>query len=138
MDNCIFCKIVKGEIPARKVYEDENTLAFLDITPNTKGHSLVIPKTHVTDIYEIEPEKFAAVAKAAKKVAGLLKEKLGADACNLVQSNGEIAEQDVFHLHMHVIPRYSKDSVSLWMGVKEEKKKSESLNLDEILKQIIE
>jgi histidine triad (HIT) family protein len=106
---CVFCKIVNGEIPCFKIHETENTLAFLDISQNTIGHTLVIPKRHVENIFnldeELSKELFASVTKTAK----LLKDKLGFDAANLLNNNGEKAGQVVNHYHIHIIPRYGND-----------------------------
>jgi histidine triad (HIT) family protein len=111
--DCIFCKIVAGEIPATKVDEDERTIAFMDISPATRGHALVIPREHARDIHEIDPEDLAAVARTAQRVAKRAKANLGADGVNLLQSSGEHAWQTVFHLHVHVIPRYEGDPLKL-------------------------
>jgi histidine triad (HIT) family protein len=112
-DDCIFCKIVAGEIPAQIVYEDEQTLAFMDIAPATRGHALVIPKVHATDLWEIDQEQFAAVARTAHRLAQTLKERLQPDGVNLINSCRPAAWQTVFHLHIHVIPRYSGDPLTL-------------------------
>ena len=112
--NCIFCKIVKGEIPSNKVYEDDKTLAFLDINPVSRGHTLVIPKNHCTDIFDIEEEDAKAVISAAKKVADAVMRGLGAAGINLLNSNKKAAGQEVFHYHMHVIPRYENDGMRLF------------------------
>ncbi len=111
--DCLFCKIVAGEIPATRVYEDERTIAFMDINPGTRGHLLVIPREHAKDLIEIDPEDLAAVAKAAKIMAERVKERLEADGVNLINSCGSQAWQTVFHFHMHVIPRYSGDPLRL-------------------------
>ncbi len=114
MADCVFCKVVKGELPSYKIYEDEKTLAFLDIYPVYKGHTLVIPKIHTESISDISQSDLAAVAAASKKVAKLLKEKLNYDGVNLVQSNGKAASQVVMHFHMHVVPRFTGDGLNLW------------------------
>ena len=107
--DCLFCKIVAGEIPATRVYEDERTIAFMDINPGTRGHLLVIPREHAKDLLEIDPEDLAACAKTAKIMAERVRERLDADGVNLINSCGAQAWQTVFHFHMHVIPRYSGD-----------------------------
>ena len=112
--DCVFCKVVKGELPAYKVYEDEKTLAFLDIYPVYKGHTLVVPKVHTENISDISESDLAAVAATSKKVAKLLKEKLNCDGVNLVQSNGKAASQVIMHFHMHVVPRFINDGLNLW------------------------
>lgn len=111
--DCIFCKIVAGELPARIVDEDERTIAFLDIAPATRGHALVIPRAHSRDIFEAEPEDVRAVAAASQRLAGRIRERLGAEGVNLLNSSGQAAWQTVFHLHMHVIPRYRDDPLRL-------------------------
>jgi histidine triad (HIT) family protein len=111
--DCIFCKIVAGEIPSAIVDEDESTLAFMDINPATRGHALVIPREHVVDLLEIEPDELAAVMLAAQRLAVRVSERLGADGVNLLNSCGNAAWQTVFHFHVHVIPRYSGDPLRL-------------------------
>jgi len=113
---CIFCKIVAGEVPATKIAEDEHSLAFMDINPGTRGHALVIPKAHSADLLEIPEDDLARVTAMAKEIARRAKERLGADGVNLVNSCGADAWQTVFHFHMHVLPRYKDDTVKLpWM-----------------------
>jgi histidine triad (HIT) family protein len=111
--DCLFCKIVAGELPATVVAEDERTLAFMDINPATRGHALVIPREHAADLLEIGQEDLAAVAAAAKRLAACAKEALGADGVNLINSCGAAAWQTVFHFHVHVIPRYRDDPLKL-------------------------
>lgn len=106
--NCIFCKIVKGDIPAAKVYEDEHVLAFLDISQVTKGHTLVIPKVHQKDIFELSPDVASHLFSVIPKIAHGLKEAYQPKGLNLVNNNGESAGQTVFHYHAHLIPRYGK------------------------------
>lgn len=106
MTGCLFCRIVAGEIPARTVYEDETTLAFLDIAPWQVGHTLVIPKRHVEDVLS-DDAVLAELGPAIAKVGRLLKEKLGADACNVVSNAGAAAGQEVFHAHVHILPRHA-------------------------------
>lgn len=111
--DCIFCKILAGELPAQIVDEDEHTIAFMDIAPATRGHALVIPRVHSTDLLSIEAEDLSAVATAAQRLAARAKERLGADGVNLLNSCGASAWQSVFHFHMHVIPRYEDDPLRL-------------------------
>ena len=111
--DCLFCKIVAGEIPATRVAEDDRTIAFMDINPATRGHVLVIPREHAKDLLEIDPEDLVAVAKAAQRVAATMPERLGADGVNLLNSCGRAAWQTVFHFHVHVIPRYAGDPLRL-------------------------
>jgi histidine triad (HIT) family protein len=110
-NDCIFCKIVAGEIPSKKIYEDEQFFAFLDIFPAGRGHSLVIPKEHHTDIHSIPADLYGQLAASAKKVADLLQGKLGAEGTTIFQMNREAGWQTVFHIHMHVIPRWSGDGL---------------------------
>ena len=111
--DCIFCKIVAGELPVTIVGEDERTISFLDISPATRGHALVIPREHSADLLTVEREDLTAVALAAQRLTGRMKERLGADGVNLLNSCGAVAFQTVFHFHMHVIPRYEGDPVRL-------------------------
>jgi|SRR3989344_2289548 len=114
MNDCIFCKIVKGEIPSNKVYEDEKVLAFLDIGPVNKGHALVIPKEHYVNIYDIPENLLKNVIAAVKKVSKAVKKGVNADGINLNMSNDPSAGQVVMHFHMHVIPRFKNDNLKLW------------------------
>jgi histidine triad (HIT) family protein len=115
-EDCIFCKIVAGEIPAQIVDEDELTIAFMDISPATRGHALVIPRAHSADLYEVPSEDLEAVVLAAQRLAGRMRERLGADGVNLLNSCGAAAWQTVSHFHVHVIPRYEGDPLRLpWL-----------------------
>ena len=105
-DDCIFCKIAAGEIPSRKIYEDSDLIAIMDLNPTSKGHSLIIPKEHCTNIYDIDEDIAAKVMKTAKKLATKMTVALNCDCFNLLQNNGETAGQTMFHFHMHLIPRY--------------------------------
>jgi histidine triad (HIT) family protein len=111
--DCIFCKIVAGDIPSTIVDEDERTISFMDIAPATRGHALVIPRAHSRDLLECDQEDLRAVALAAQRLAIRAKERLGADGVNLLNSCGESAWQTVFHFHVHVIPRYADDPLRL-------------------------
>ncbi len=106
--NCIFCKIIAGEIPAYKVYENENVLAFLDITPKTLGHTLVIPKNHSDDILALDSKEFDYMGEI-QKIAKILHEKFQFDGINLVNNCGKVAGQEVFHTHFHLIPQYNEE-----------------------------
>jgi len=110
---CIFCAIVEGQAPAEVVFEDEETLAFMDINPANPGHTLVIPKGHIQDIYGMDEETAAAVMRAAVRVARAIKRALQPDGMNLVQSNERAGGQDIFHFHIHVIPRWYGDGLRL-------------------------
>lgn len=113
MDNCIFCKIANGEIPAATLYEDEDFRVILDLGPASKGHALILPKAHAANIYELSDEMAAKAMILAKKMATAMTEALKCDGFNIVQNNGEVAGQTVFHFHMHLIPRYKEDQVGL-------------------------
>jgi len=116
--DCIFCKIVAGELPATIVDEDERTVAFMDINPATRGHALVIPRRHARDLLEIEADDLEATILAAQRLARKASERLGADGVNLLNSCGRAAWQTVFHFHLHVIPRYQGDPMRLpWLPV---------------------
>ncbi|HEY2283099.1 MAG TPA: HIT family protein [Solirubrobacteraceae bacterium] len=111
--DCIFCKILAGELPATIVDEDDRTIAFMDINPATRGHALVIPRAHSTDLLSVDPEDLAAVALASQRLASRMRERLKVDGVNLVNSCGAVAWQTVFHFHVHVIPRYAEDPLRL-------------------------
>jgi histidine triad (HIT) family protein len=111
--DCIFCQIVAGEIPAQLVAEDARTVSFMDIYPGSPGHALVIPRRHARDLWEIEPEDLTAVLQAAQGLAVRMRDRLGADGVNLINSNGSAAWQTVFHFHVHVLPRYENDPLRL-------------------------
>mgnify|MGYP000737635561 CR=1 FL=1 len=115
MENCIFCKIANGEIPAATLYEDENFRVILDLGPASKGHALILPKSHAANIYELSDEMAAKAMILAKKMATAMTAALKCDGFNIVQNNGECAGQTVFHFHMHLIPRYKDDHAGiLW------------------------
>jgi histidine triad (HIT) family protein len=114
MDDCVFCKIVKGEIPATKIYEDEIALAFLDIFPVSPGHTLVIPKEHYENFLAIPEETLRGVISASQKVAKAVVKGTGAEGFNFTQNNGKVAGQAVNHLHFHIIPRVEGDGLKHW------------------------
>jgi histidine triad (HIT) family protein len=111
--DCIFCKILAGDLPATIVDEDERTISFMDIAPATRGHALVIPRVHSADLLSVAREDLLAVVLAAQRLALRAKERLGADGVNLLNSCGAVAWQTVFHFHVHVIPRYRGDPLRL-------------------------
>lgn len=111
MGDCIFCSIVRGEAPSTRVYEDESVVAILDIFPWTEGHTLVIPRNHAANIFDISPEDSASVIRAARRIAPALRDAVGAEGLNLLQSNGSAAWQTVDHFHLHLIPRWSGDGL---------------------------
>lgn len=108
MTTCIFCKIIEGTIPSVKVYEDEHVLAFMDIMPVSKGHVLLIPKTHRENIYDLSEDEASRLFAAAPKIANALKAEFKPAGMNLLQNNGAHAGQAVFHFHLHFIPRYDE------------------------------
>jgi len=116
MDNCIFCKIIKKEIPADVIYEDENVLAFLDIAPVNIGHSLVIPKKHFVNIYETPEDILTEMMRTVKKISHAIKTGLGVDGINVTMNNEGAAGQVVFHAHIHIIPRIANDGFGMWHG----------------------
>ena len=116
MSDCLFCRIVSGEIPATKVHEDERTIAFMDINPVTRGHLLVIPRTHSRDLLDIEPEDLAATMQTAQTVAAKAIRALDADGVNVVNNCGTMAGQTVFHFHVHLVPRTAKDGFHVPLG----------------------
>lgn len=112
-DDCIFCKIIKGEIPSFTVYEDEDFKVILDRFPAAPGHVLIIPKVHYSDMFELSEEAAAKLYPLAKKIAERVKEVTGSEGINIVQNNGEVAGQSVYHFHLHIIPRKMGDGIIL-------------------------
>lgn len=112
-DNCIFCKIANGEIPSATIYEDEDFRAILDLGPASKGHTLILPKKHAANLFDLPDETASKLLVLAKKLGATLKDGLQADGLNLVQNNGTAAGQTVFHFHLHLIPRYANDTVNV-------------------------
>lgn len=112
-ENCIFCKILAGEIPSVTVYEDDSFKAILDVNPAARGHVIILPKNHAADIFELPEEDAAGIMQVAKKIACALKATYHCDGINILQNNGEAAGQTVFHLHVHVIPRFDGDTVDI-------------------------
>jgi histidine triad (HIT) family protein len=132
-NDCIFCAIGSGEIPSFKIYEDDDFLAYLDINPISKGHTLVIPKSHTQGLLDTSEETLGKLLATVKKVASHLKTALACDAFNILQNNGEAAGQTVFHIHFHIIPRYNGDDALSFAGSKgdmdELKKLAESIKI---------
>lgn len=108
MSDCIFCKIITGEIPSTKVFENEHVLAFLDISQVTKGHTLVIPKVHKENVYELTPDMAKSIFEVVPEIARALKKTFSPIGLNTINNNGEAAGQSVFHYHLHLIPRYGE------------------------------
>ncbi len=111
--DCIFCRIAAAELPAQIVAQDERTVSFMDIFPGAVGHALVIPRAHSRNLLDVDPDDLAAVALAAQRLAVRVRERLGADGVNLINSTEQAAGQTVFHFHVHVLPRYDGDSLRL-------------------------
>ena len=133
-DDCIFCKLSNGDIPTNALYEDDVVKVIFDLNPASKGHVLILPKNHFDDIYSMDDATAAHVFQVAVKVAKAMKETLGCEGLNIVQNNGEIAGQTVFHFHMHLIPRYEGDNQHiLWKPTEVTQDE-----LEEIRKQITE
>lgn len=114
MSDCVFCKIVKGEIPSCKIYEDDHAIVFLDIAPFEKGHTLVVPKVHAQQITDLPVEEFQPILEIVQKTARVLKEKLPCDGINILQNNGACAMQTVPHVHIHLIPRLDNGKELNW------------------------
>ena len=112
-EECLFCRIVAGELPSTRIAEDDRVVAFMDINPATRGHALVVPRAHAKDLHEIPDEDLAACTAMARRIAGRQVQRLGADGVNLLNSCGSAAWQTVFHFHLHVIPRYAGDPLRL-------------------------
>ena len=127
---CIFCKIINGEIPCYKVYEDDKFLAFLDISQATKGHTLVLPKKHYSNILEIEDYEYLKVMNTVKDIAYAVTKTFDASGCNILNNCGEAAGQTVMHFHVHVIPRYENDDLKIEFT-------SHDYNLEEIQAEIL-
>jgi histidine triad (HIT) family protein len=116
MPDCIFCKIIRGELPSFKIYEDDKTFAFLDINPVNPGHVLVVPKKHSLDIFEIEESGWDAVMRVVRHISHALEASLKPTGINLAMNNRSGAGQVVFHAHVHIMPRYPNDGHELWKG----------------------
>ncbi len=127
--DCIFCKIAKGEIPCSKVYEDHTILAFLDIMPVNQGHTLVIPKKHYENVFDIPQEAWQHQMEVVRKLAPSVKSATQAEGISITMSNNKAAGQAVFHAHVHIIPRYSDDGLKLWPQKKYEEGIAEKLAL---------
>lgn len=112
-DDCIFCKLANGDIPTNTLYEDDCVRVAFDIEPANSGHVLIIPKNHFDNVYSLDEDTAAHIFQVAVKVANVLKDTLHCEGLNILQNNGEVAGQTVFHFHMHVIPRYQNDGVTL-------------------------
>ena len=118
MNDCIFCKIIKREIPCNKIYEDKDIFAFLDNNPVNKGHTLIIPKKHFENIYETPDKIISKMILGAKKLSIIIKKTMKSDGINVYMNNGRAAGQQVEHAHIHVIPRLEKDGFTYWKNKK--------------------
>ena len=132
--DCLFCKIIRGEIPSRKVYEDKDSVAFLEKNPANPGHTLVMPKKHAENIFDADDELLGRVIVAAKVISKKIKESLNADGINVIQNNGRHAGQIVNHIHFHIIPRFANDTVIISYP----KIKMEDKDFEEIQKKLAE
>ena len=112
--DCIFCKIMKGDIPSYKIYEDEYTFAFLDIAKDVDGHTLVIPKKHVVNVLDCDEQTLEHVMNTVKKICNHYVDDCGFEGCNIINASGSAAQQSVFHMHFHIIPRKNNDGVDAW------------------------
>lgn len=113
MSDCIFCKIIAGDIPSATIYENEECKVILDRFPSGEGHALILPKNHVANIFEIDPEQAGRLFSLAAKLAKAMKEVLGFEHMNILQNNGTVAGQTVFHFHIHLIPRHEGDGINI-------------------------
>ncbi len=130
--SCIFCKIVRKQSPVSMIYENENTLAFLDIRPLNLGHTLVIPKAHYVDIFDIPENELSNVHKISKLISPAIKKATNADGISIIQQNGKAAGQDIFHLHVHVVPRFEGQKMPHFSDLKE----ADRSKMDEMAKRI--
>ena len=118
MSDCIFCKIIKGEIPCTKIYEDQHTLVFLDIAPVNKGHVLIVPKKHCEDMLDADPAMLGKLMQVSQRIGNALLKGISAQGFNLQVNNKRAAGQAVFHLHIHLVPRFADDGLQLWPSKK--------------------
>lgn len=137
MKDCLFCKIIAGEIPSHKVYEDENTFVFLDINPTNIGHTLVVPKKHSRNIFDIEKDDLDNVFQTSQKIAKAIKKSLKTDGINIISNNELAAGQLVFHTHIHIIPRLANDGFKHWKGKREYKEGEANSIANKIKEKII-
>jgi histidine triad (HIT) family protein len=124
MEDCIFCKIVKGEMPSEKIYEDDKCLAFLNINPNNDGQALLIPKEHYENYFETPDDILEYLSTKTKTIGNAIKKVVGAEGINIMINSGKASGQVIFHTHIHIIPRYSKDGYQHWEPKKYNKEKS--------------
>jgi len=127
MEDCIFCKIIKGEIPCHNIYENKKVFAFLDINPACKGHTLVIPKEHFVNVFDCSDDYLSEVIKAIKLISNHYKKTLDCDGVNILNASGKEAQQSVFHLHFHILPRFEDDGYDTWPNTGYQKEDLEKL-----------
>ena len=125
--SCIFCQIATGKIPTQKIYENQQCLAFLDINPLSHGHTLIIPKKHYENIFDIPTTKLKNIIIVAQEVAKMMKKRLGASGANLLHASGRDAQQSVFHFHIHIVPRYLNDKLNTWPNSRYQEKDIEKV-----------
>lgn len=135
-ENCVFCKINAGEIPSATIYEDDNFKVIMDISPAAKGHAILLPKKHFKNLYEMDDHTASKVMVVAKKVAKAIQDELQCDGLNMLQNNGEVAGQTVFHYHIHLIPRYKNDKISMTWKVGKYEDGEAAAMAEEIAKKI--
>ncbi len=128
MENCIFCKIIKKELPCHKIYENENVIAFLDLNPVVKAHTLVVPKKHFTNVLDCEEDYLFEIMKVVKKISNHYKTKLNCQGINILNASGKAAQQSVFHLHFHILPRYDDDQINVFPKTNYQKEDLEKLS----------
>ena len=117
MEDCIFCKIIKGELPSFKIYESDDVVSFLTIAPMNEGHALVVPKKHYENLFDTPEDLLAEIISDEKKLSITIKGSLNSDGINIVQNNGVSAGQEIMHYHLHIIPRYEGDGLKPWHGI---------------------
>ncbi len=135
-EDCVFCKIVTGDIPATKIYEDSETLAFLDISPVSPGHTLVIPKDHFENIYTTPTELYCRIQMSVQKVALAVKQAVDADGINIISNNEAAAGQVINHSHVHIIPRHNDDSLAHWPHIQYKTEQEISDTAEKIRKEL--
>lgn len=134
-DECLFCKIAQGEVPSVAIYEDDDVYAFLDIKPVHPGHTLIVPKTHYTNLYELPDEILAKLSRVMRDISIAVKEAVSADGINIEMNNDRAAGQVIFHAHLHVVPRYIDDGLRHWPGTEQNKEGQED-TAQKIIKQL--
>jgi len=135
-ESCIFCKIVHKQAPASKVYEDEMVIVFLDLKPLNFGHTLIIPKAHYIDLFDIPEEQLSQIHKISKQVSYAIKKTTNADGITIIQQNGKAAGQDIFHLHVHVVPRFEGQKLPHFSDLKEVERAKLDAMAEEIKQQL--